>query len=216
MGAPLLTMFSSSVKLVGKMRIRLSTLPANAPLNLSMPLQGKERPGVQSTLFGGYAQLHKRATTHTHACPLNPPPSLSACQYCSADKPLNCFLSRLQVSAPICVQASPALQLRTCTSIWPCLSCWAGTCPRTCSSLCARLRFTCWLRHLLWLALTVRLRPWLPKWTQQLHGERAVPFLLGPAGVGALSCCYLHSILRTPVRLLLSLEQVSCCGPGLL
>lgn len=34
-------MFSGSVKMVGKMRIRLSTLRANTPLNLSMPLQGK-------------------------------------------------------------------------------------------------------------------------------------------------------------------------------
>lgn len=40
-GAAMLTLFSSSIKLVGKMRIRLSTLPANVPLNLSMPLQGK-------------------------------------------------------------------------------------------------------------------------------------------------------------------------------
>jgi hypothetical protein len=34
-------MFSGSVKMVGKMRIRLSTLRANTPLNLSMPLQGE-------------------------------------------------------------------------------------------------------------------------------------------------------------------------------
>jgi hypothetical protein len=40
-GAPLLTMFTGSVKLVGKLRIRLSTLQANTPLNISMPLQGK-------------------------------------------------------------------------------------------------------------------------------------------------------------------------------
>jgi len=40
-GAAMLTLFSSSIKLVGKMRIRLSTLPANVPLNLSMPLQGE-------------------------------------------------------------------------------------------------------------------------------------------------------------------------------
>lgn len=39
-GASLLTLFSGSSKLVGKLRIRLSTLPANTPLNLSMPLQG--------------------------------------------------------------------------------------------------------------------------------------------------------------------------------
>eukprot|EP00879_Flechtneria_rotunda_P025283 GHRR01026857.1.p2 GENE.GHRR01026857.1~~GHRR01026857.1.p2 ORF type:complete len:235 (+),score=111.73 GHRR01026857.1:1509-2213(+) len=39
-GASMLTMFSGSNKLVGKLRVRLSTLPANSPLNITMPLQG--------------------------------------------------------------------------------------------------------------------------------------------------------------------------------
>lgn len=34
-------LFSSSVRLVGKMRVRLSTITANTPLNVSMPLQGE-------------------------------------------------------------------------------------------------------------------------------------------------------------------------------
>lgn len=50
-GAPILTVFSSSIKLVGKLRVRLSTLPANTPLNLSMPLQG-EGEGVGSRVEG--------------------------------------------------------------------------------------------------------------------------------------------------------------------
>lgn len=46
-------MFSASVKLVGKLRIRLSTLPANTPLNLSMPLQGEELLGKRGVLTCG-------------------------------------------------------------------------------------------------------------------------------------------------------------------
>ena len=39
-GASMLTMFSSSIRLIGKMRVRLSTVTANTPMNVSMPLQG--------------------------------------------------------------------------------------------------------------------------------------------------------------------------------
>jgi hypothetical protein len=60
-GAPLLTMFSGSVKMVGKMRIRLSTLRANTPLNLSMPLQGK----VDSTIA---VKGSNALTIHACAC----------------------------------------------------------------------------------------------------------------------------------------------------
>eukprot|EP00879_Flechtneria_rotunda_P016466 GHRR01017231.1.p1 GENE.GHRR01017231.1~~GHRR01017231.1.p1 ORF type:complete len:473 (+),score=171.06 GHRR01017231.1:1679-3097(+) len=42
-GASMLTMFSGSNKLVGKLRVRLSTLPANSPLNITMPLQGERQ-----------------------------------------------------------------------------------------------------------------------------------------------------------------------------
>jgi hypothetical protein len=40
-GASMLTnLFSSSIRLVGKMRVRLSTITPNAPFNITMPLQG--------------------------------------------------------------------------------------------------------------------------------------------------------------------------------
>jgi hypothetical protein len=40
-GASMLTnLFSSSIRLVGKMRVRLSTITPNEPLNITMPLQG--------------------------------------------------------------------------------------------------------------------------------------------------------------------------------
>jgi hypothetical protein len=40
-GASMLTnLFSSSIRLVGKMRVRLSTITPNAPINITMPLQG--------------------------------------------------------------------------------------------------------------------------------------------------------------------------------
>jgi hypothetical protein len=40
-GAALTNMFTSSIRLAGKLRVRMSTLPRNVPLNLSMPLQGE-------------------------------------------------------------------------------------------------------------------------------------------------------------------------------
>jgi hypothetical protein len=36
----LTNLFSSSIRLVGKMRVRLSTITPNTPLNITMPLQG--------------------------------------------------------------------------------------------------------------------------------------------------------------------------------
>lgn len=41
-GANVLSMFSGgATRMVAKARLRLSTLPANAPLNLSLPMQGE-------------------------------------------------------------------------------------------------------------------------------------------------------------------------------
>jgi hypothetical protein len=63
-------MFSGSVKMVGKMRIRLSTLRANTPLNLSMPLQGELvftlRPAYRLALF-----IHKLDVTQKKTSPIH-------------------------------------------------------------------------------------------------------------------------------------------------
>lgn len=81
-----------------------------------------------------------------------------------------CVRVCVQVSAPTCGRANHQQLQLTCTSIWLCLSYWAGTCLHTRTSLCAPPRCTCCPPPRVLLGPTAHLRHWRQRCRQQQQG----------------------------------------------
>jgi hypothetical protein len=183
---------------VGKLRVRLSTITPNAPLNITMPLQGRAGP-VSSQLQAGYdAKVNADVAVFVSTMDVEPQcaDAVTAC-YPSAP-------SSMQASAPTSAQATTQLQWRTYTSTCGCLTCCA-TSVVTSALLPARLSCICWLAAAAagWgLAGAVRTagwKHWLARCRRQLQGT-----------FGVHRSLELHDDC-SELQLYCSMKQFCCC-----